>query len=166
MSNANNSMTESRIANLLSGEGSSKERVLSTAHNGAQAKLMVAVKRIQGKMSCCFFADIFKLSSPLAYIAIHYRRVSRRATKTHTKILLTGISARVLLVVSMKHKVTKKPNQSNSKNTISGLPVDAIYLNWGTTSHETFKNTLTSKVPCKWRLGNGSVLFTVTLSLL
>ena len=45
MSNANNSITESRIANLLSGEGSSKERVLVLF----KAKLMVAVERIQGK---------------------------------------------------------------------------------------------------------------------
>ena len=39
-----------------------------------------------GKISCCFFGDILKFCSPLAYIPIYYHSIGRQVTKGHTKI--------------------------------------------------------------------------------
>ena len=38
------------------------------------------------KISCCFFSDILKFCSPLAYIPIYYHSIGRQVTKGHTKI--------------------------------------------------------------------------------
>ena len=121
---------QSRIANLLSGEGSFKLSPLAVANNGG------------GKISGCFFGDILKFCSPLAYISIHYRSIGRQVTKGHTKICFGAT-----------FRLDDEATQTN------GLSVDATSLNWGTASYVSLKSTLTSKVPCNWSLENLRVVW-------
>ena len=121
LSNANNSTTESRIANLLSGEGSSKLSPLAVGNNGG------------GKMSCCFFGDILKFYSPLAYISIHYRSIGRQVTKTHT-VLERHFGSSLVCRWRWNGQIRATKNYTTNR-----LSVDATSFNWGTTSYESLK---------------------------
>ena len=70
--------TIQRIANLPFREESSKLSPLTVRNNGG------------GSISGCFFGDILKFCSPLAYTSIHYRSIGRRVTKTTLRYGLSG----------------------------------------------------------------------------
>ena len=76
-----------------------------------------------GKISCCFFGDILKFCSPLAYISIHYRSIGRQVTKTHTKICF-GTTFRLESCLSWRWNGQIKATRTQR--------IDAVSHNWGT----------------------------------